>query len=147
MIPVGQTRDAGQATAVEIIVGQKFPTFHRSDPYTPIHVTIRNRSDEWIQLKYNYFTLFDSGDRAYVIAPVDEVFNWIRYERWARYYGPHFPQPATQYVFREGKLKPHKEVQAIMFFHQATRYGHGTYKLVANIPENNRPLEFSFRLK
>ena len=33
MVPVGANRDVAGATAVEITVGQEFPTFHRRDPY------------------------------------------------------------------------------------------------------------------
>lgn len=147
MIPVGSNRADVGPGAVDIIVGQKFPSFHRYDPYTPLHVTIRNNSDKWVQLQYSFFTLHDPEGRAYVIAPVDEVFDWLRFNYWDMYYASYYPRPVGDYVFREGKIKPHKEVQAVLFFNQATRHGQGVYRLVASIPENGKPVEFQFRLK
>ena len=146
MIPVGSNKAPGEITAVDIYVGQRFPRFYRSDPFTPLHVTIRNNTDKWIQLRYSQFTLFDPAGNAFVIAPVSQVHDWLRYERWVRYYAPYYPNPVREHIFREGRLKPHKEIQAVMFFNQATRFGQGTYRLVARIPQNGRPIEFTFRL-
>jgi hypothetical protein len=148
MVPVGTDRNEGLPPAVDMIVGQKYPQFQRTDPYTPIAITIRNNTNSEVQLRYTQFTLYDPQGRTFVIAPVDEVFDWLRYyQMWDPYYGPYFPRPVGKFVFREGRLKPHKEIQVVMFFNQATRYGEGHYKLVAQIPENLRPLEFTFRLE
>ncbi len=146
MVPVGSSKPAGAKAAVDIFVGQKFPRFFRSDPYTPLHVTIRNNTGEPVQLLQNMFTLYDPQGRAYVIAPVDEVHEYIRYERWVRYYAPFYPHPVRNFIFREGRLKPNKQYEAVMFFNQATRFGQGTYRLVAVIPQNGPPIEFTFRL-
>lgn len=147
MVPVGGNAYRSGTMAVDVIVGQKFPTFHRSDPFTPIHVTIRNNTPQKVQLKYSYFSLIDPAGREYVIASAPNVVDWLRYERWSRYYGPYYPQPIGRYVFREGRLDPGAEIQAVIFFHQATHYGQGTYTLMARIPENRQPLEHTFRLK
>lgn len=146
MVPVGHNREPGVTPAVDLFVGQKYPSFHRDDPYTPVHVTIRNNTSKPVQLRYSQFTLYNPDGRAYVIAPVREVFEWLRLRHWGMYYATYYPRPVGRYVFREGILKPHKEIQAIIFFNQATRFGQGSYRLVAKIPENNRPLEFQFRL-
>jgi hypothetical protein len=130
-----------------MIVGQDYPHFDRYDPYTPVHVTIRNNTPKKVHLLYNHFTLIDPAGRAYVIAPVRDVVEWVRYERWHRLYAPYYPAPVGQYVFREGRLAPGRDVQAVMFFHQATRYGQGIYTLRADIPENGQSMEFKFRLK
>ncbi len=147
MVPVGANRDAAGAAAVELTVGQEFPTFYRSDPYTPIHVTIRNNTSERVQLRYSFFTLYDPAGRAYLIAPVRDVVHWLHLGRWNPYYAPYYPRPIGNYVFREGRLAPHDEIQAVIFFHQATHFGQGDYRLVANIPQNGRPTEFAFRLR
>jgi len=147
MVPVGSNRAEVGPVMVDVIVGQRFPSFMRTDPYTPLHITVRNHSDSWIHLRYSYFTLVDPDGRAYVIAPVEEVFDWLRWGRWDPYYGSYYPRPIGDYVFREGRLKPRKEMQAVAFFHQATRFGQGLYTLVVNVPENQRPLEFAFRLE
>ena len=146
MVPVGTSKAPGAVPAVDLIVGQKFPRFYRNDPFTPIHVTFRNNTDKWIPLRQGQFTLIDPEGRQYVIGQVDEVFDWLHYERWSHYYAPHYPNPIERYVFREGRLKPHKQIQAVLFFNQATHYGQGTYRLIANIPQNGRPLEYTFRL-
>lgn len=146
MVPVGSNTQPGDRLAIEMIVGQELPRFDRSDPYTPIHVTFRNHTGRSIKLNYGYFTLIDPAGRRFIIAPVNRVVDWLRYEKWSRYYRPYYPNPIGRYVFREGILKPGREVQAVMFFHQATRYGQGTYRLIANIPENRQPIEYTFRL-
>jgi hypothetical protein len=146
MVPVGASKPPGQPAPVDIIVGQEYPRFHRSDPFTPISVTVRNNTGKWIHLRHGQFTLFDPSGQAFVIAPVREVHDWLRYGRWDLHYGPWYPRPVGDFVFREGRLKPGKQLQTIMFFNQATRFGQGTYRLVANIPQNGRPLEFTFRL-
>jgi hypothetical protein len=145
MVPVGYSKPVG-AAAVDIFVGQKFPRFFRNDPYTPLYVTIRNNTSQWVQLRYGMFTLYDPAGRPFVIAPVDEVHEYIRFERWTSYYAPFYPHPVRSYIFREGRLKPNKQYEAVMFFNQATRFGQGTYRLVADIPQNGAPIEFRFRL-
>jgi hypothetical protein len=146
MVPIGSNTQPGEPLALQVIVGQELPKFDRSDPYTPIHVTLRNTTNRRINLRYAYFTLVDPAGRQFVIAPVERVVDWIRYENWSRYYRPYYPSPIGRYVFREGMLKPGREIQAVVFFHQATRYGQGTYRMIVNIPENRRPLEFAFKL-
>jgi hypothetical protein len=146
MVPIGQNKPSGPATAVDVFVGQKYPHFFRDDPYTPLHVTIRNNTDKWISLRYGMFTLFDPAGRAYVIAPVREVYDYIRYDRWMNYYAPFYPSPVRDFIFREGRLKPYKQYEAVIFFNQATHFGQGTYRLVVNIPQNGAPMEFLFRL-
>ena len=147
MVPVGTNRDVAGEAAVEITVGQEFPTFRRSDPYTPIHLTIRNNTSERVQLRYSFFTLHDPAGRTYLIAPLRDVIHWLRRGFWNPYYAPFYPRPISNYVFREGRLAPHGEIQAVVFFHQATHFGQGDYRLVANIPQNGRPTEFVFRLR
>lgn len=146
MVPVGAHRAPGPL-AVDVIVGQEFPHFYRSDPFTPVYVTFRNNTSHKVQLKYSQFTLIDPHGREFIIAPVREVVDWLRYGRWDLYYAPYYPRPVGRYVFREGRLMPGSEIQAVMFFHQATRFGQGIYTLVARIPENMQPMEFRFRLK
>lgn len=146
MVPVGSNSPHSKM-AVDLIVGQEFPHFQRSDPYTPIHVTFRNNTPSKISLKYSYFTLIDPKGREYILAPVVEVVDWVRYDRWDSYYAPYYPNPVGKYVFREGRLRPGKQLQAVMFFHQATRFGQGIYTLRANIPANRQPIEYKFRLK
>lgn len=146
MIPVGANR-APHPLAVDLIVGQEFPHFNRHDPFTPVHVTFRNNTSHKVQLTYNQFTLIDPQGREFIIAPVRDVFDWLRYGRWDLFYERYYPRPVGNYVFREGRLMPGNEIQAVMFFHQATRFGQGIYTLVARIPENQQQLEFRFRLK
>lgn len=146
MVPVGSNTFPGDAVAVQIIVGQRLEKFDRDDPFTPIHVTFRNVTNRKIHLSYSYFVLEDPAGRRYIVAPVNRVVDWLRYDRWGLFYRPHYPEPIGQYVFREGWLKPGREVQAVMFFHQATHAGQGIYKLHARIPENRKPLSFAFRL-
>jgi hypothetical protein len=146
MVPVGSNTGPGDKLALEVIVGQKLERFERRDPFTPIHVTFRNLSNRRIHLKYSQFALVDPAGRRFIVAPVDQVVDWLRYDRWYSYYGPYYPEPIGRYVFREGWLKPGRELQAVIFFHQATRFGQGVYNLRINIPENQRPLEFQFKL-
>ena len=145
MVPIGSNTSTGK-NAVDLIVGQEYPRFHRDDPYTPIHVTFRNNLNRKVSLKHAYFTLIDPLGRKFVIAPTRNVVEWVRYDRWRHYYAPYYPSPVGRYVFREGRMLPRADLQAVMFFHQATHVGQGTYTLVAHIPENRRPIEFKFRL-
>ena len=145
MVPVGANRAAGPL-AVDVIVGQDFPHFYRSDPYTPVHITFRNNSPKKVQLKHSYFTLVDPGGHEFVIAPIPRVMDWLKWNHWHRY-ARYYPTPIGRYVFREGRLSPGAEMEAVMFFHQATRWGQGTYTLRAAIPNNTQPVEFKFRLK
>ncbi len=147
MIPVGGPGQQLGTMPVDVIVGQEYPSFDRSDPFTPVHITLLNNTKRKVEIHYSYFTLVDPHGHEYVIAPVQRVAPELTHERlrhfsWYRSY-----KPLRDYIFREGRMQPGTQYAAVAFFHQATRLGQGLYTLRVRIPENGKPLIFTFRLK
>jgi hypothetical protein len=147
MIPVGPPEHRLGSLPVDVLVGQEFPHFDRSDPFTPIHITLRNNTKRKVDMRYSYFSLVDPEGRVFIIAPVDSVASHISHEYLMGYSWYQRSKSPRNYVFREGRLQPDAQYAAVAFFHQATLYGQGVYTLRVHIPENRKPIEFTFRLK